>query len=119
MLEELTETIIPADSHSGGAKAAKVAAFIVSSVDAADRESWRHGLRLVDSASAKICGKPFVKATAAERVRAVESIAGDRFFQELKRQTVNGYYTSKIGILEELEYRGNGIHKDFSGCEAD
>src|SRR5580704_15395835 len=32
LVEELSETIIPADSHSGGAKAAKVADFIEQTV---------------------------------------------------------------------------------------
>jgi hypothetical protein len=40
-----------------------------------------------------------------------------RFFKELKRITVEGYYTSKIGIHDELQYKGNRILKEYVGCD--
>jgi hypothetical protein len=40
-----------------------------------------------------------------------------RFWIELKRMTVTGYYTSKIGIHDELEYKGNRILQEFVGCD--
>ena len=48
----------------------------------------------------------------------VEELAAKdpRFFQDLKRLTVAGYYTSRIGILDELEYKGNRVRQDFTGC---
>ena len=52
LVEELSETIIPADSHSGGAKAAKVADYIDQvlreSFDDNQKALWREGLRLID-----------------------------------------------------------------------
>ena len=49
------EMIIPADDHSPGARAAKVAAYIDSQLaeafDEADRTTWRDGLQLVDQLS--------------------------------------------------------------------
>src|SRR5882672_1926446 len=52
-VDELTETIIPADSHSGGAKAAKVVAYVDQvlreSVDETRRSDFREGLRLLDA----------------------------------------------------------------------
>src|SRR5882724_3533852 len=52
LVEELSETIIPADSHSGGAKAAKVANYIDQvlreSFDDNQKTLWRDGLRLLD-----------------------------------------------------------------------
>src|SRR5882724_5948820 len=48
LVEELSETIIPADSHSGGAKAAKVAGYIDQvlreSPDDSQKATWREGL---------------------------------------------------------------------------
>ena len=127
---ELTETILPADKHSGGAKAARVAEYIDGalhdSVDDKDRSLWREGLRLVDEMSRRHCGKLFVKASSAERVKVLEAASTRpkdsteaRFFQELKRLTVFGYYTSRTGIFDEMKYKGNRIHKEFSGCETD
>jgi hypothetical protein len=129
LVDELSETIIPADSHSGGAKAAKVADYIDQllreSPDDAQKALWREGLRLVDVMSQHYHGKSFVDASAEDRI-AVLTVLSDndrmtdlpevRFFIELKRQTVRGYYTSKIGIHDELEYKGNRILQEFAGC---
>jgi len=35
---------------------------------------------------------------------------------ELKRATIDGYYTSVIGIHQDLEYQGNQMVHDFKGC---
>ena len=130
LVEELSETIIPADAHSGGAKAAKVADFIEQtlrqSVDDNQKSTWREGLRLIDLMSQHYNGKSFVDSTANERI-AVLTILSDndhmtdvpevRFFRELKRLTTEGYYTSKIGIHDELEYKGNRILMEYVGCD--
>ena len=130
VVDELTETIIPADSHSGGAKAAKVADYIDQvlreSPDDSERTLWREGMRLVDLMSRHYNGKSFVDATPEDRI-AVLAVLSDhdkmtdlpevRFFLELKRLTVRGYYTSKIGIHDELEYKGNRINQEFVGCD--
>lgn len=129
---ELAEAIIPADAHSGGAKAAGVAAYIESvlrdTVEDGQKELWREGLRLVDGMSRRHCGKPFVKAGAGERTAVLEVLSANtgmttmpevRFFLDLKRLTVEGYYTSKIGIHDELRYKGNRVLKEFVGCNED
>src|SRR4029079_7394245 len=47
LVDELSEMIIPADDHSPGARAAKVAAYIdarlAEAFDEADRTRWREG----------------------------------------------------------------------------
>jgi hypothetical protein len=40
-----------------------------------------------------------------------------RFFLELKATTVFGYYTSKIGIHDEMEYKGNRVLTEYVGCD--
>jgi hypothetical protein len=130
MVEELSETIIPADSHSGGAKAAKVADYIEQvvgeSTDDAQRLLWHEGLRLVDVMTQHYAGKSFVNATPEERIRLLTVLSEHdqmtelpevRFFKELKHLTVTGYYTSKIGIHDELEYKGNRILQEYVGCD--
>jgi hypothetical protein len=130
LVDELSETIIPADSHSGGAKAAKVADYIDQTLretfDDTQKALWREGLRLVDMMSQHYSGKSFVNATPEQRT-AVLTVLSDndkmtdlpevRFFIELKRLTVRGYYTSKIGIHDELEYKGNRILQEYVGCD--
>ncbi len=130
LVDELSETIIPADSHSSGAKAAKVADYIDQllreSLDDNQKALWREGLRLVDVMCRHYSGKSFVDASPEEKT-AVLTVLSDndrmtdlpevRFFIELKRLTVRGYYTSKIGIHDELEYKGNHILQEFVGCD--
>src|SRR4051795_1250915 len=66
-VDELTETIIPADNHSGGAKAAKVVAYVDQmlreSVDEIRRVNFREGLRLVDLMIRHKSGKSFVDSS--------------------------------------------------------
>ena len=40
-----------------------------------------------------------------------------RFFVLLKSRVVNAYYTSEIGIRQELDYRGNVYQAEFSGVD--
>ena len=39
------------------------------------------------------------------------------FFGELKHATAQAYYTSKIGIHQEMEYKGNVMLQEFVGYE--
>jgi hypothetical protein len=130
MIEELSETIIPADSHSGGAKAAKVADFIDQrireSVDEHQKALWREGLVLMESMSQHYNGKSIVQSSADEKIAILKVLSDNehltelpevQFFHELKRLTVRGYYTSKIGIHDDLEYKGNRILMEFVGCD--
>ncbi len=129
LIEELSETIIPADSHSGGAKAAKVADFIEQTVrestDDQQKAIWREGLRLMESMSQHYNGKSFIAASAEEKIAVLKVLSDNeqltelpevQFFRALKRLTVRGYYTSKIGIHDELEYKGNRVLMEYLGC---
>ncbi len=129
LVEEVSETIIPADSHSGGAKAARVADYIEQvlrqSTDENQRSTWHEGLRLIDLMSQHYTGKSFVDATPEERITVLTVLSENdhmtdlpevRFFREIKELTVFGYYTSKIGIHDELEYKGNRVLTEYVGC---
>jgi len=131
MVDELTEIIIPTDAHSPGAKAAEVAAFIDARVAEAfepeTRETWRNGLKLVDQISETLNGTSFIKASAEQRIAVVRQMAKgemnpqqpeQHFFVQLKEWTARGYYTSKIGIHTEMEYKGNTYQQEFSGFDA-
>jgi len=134
LLDELTETIIPTDSHSPGARAAKVAAYIDSRlaeaylpVEADVQQRWRDGLRRVDALSQEMNGTTFMVASPEKRVavltrmagneKAKEPTADEKFFRELKGTTVHGYYTSEIGIHQEMEYKGNTLQQEYAGEE--
>lgn len=106
VVDELTEMIIPADEKSGGAKAARVADFIDSTLAEAfeqqHRDLWRKGLQ------------PFLSSTPEQHLAMLTEMSGkdDLFFHDLKALTVRGYYTSKIGIHDDLGYLGNTYQRD-------
>lgn len=108
VVEELCEMIIPADEKSAGAKAARVADYIDSTLaeafEPAEREDFRAGL------------KPYLDAPANQRLALLTSAslaekspgtAAELFFRLLKEHTIRGYYTSRIGIHDDLDYQGN------------
>ena len=37
-------------------------------------------------------------------------------FKAIKSMTADGYYTSKVGLIDELGYTGNSVHTEFPAC---
>jgi len=130
MLDELTEIIIPADAHSPGARGAQVAAYIdarlAEAFEQQERDDWRKGLKVVNDLSKEINGRIFMEAAPEHRIALVTRMARNEmhpkapeeiFFRELKHSTAHAYYTSKIGIHQEMEYKGNVMLQEFVGYE--
>ena len=55
---------------------------------------------------------PLSDAVDHERVEN----AGERFFRLMKSMTADGYYTSRIGLVQELGYKGNTVLAAFPEC---
>jgi hypothetical protein len=130
LLDELSEMIIPADAHAPGARAAKVAAYIDARLaeawDQKDKETWRAGLKLVEQLSREANGKPFLQSSPDERLAILTRMAQNEgkpqspeeaFFAALKFRVVHAYYTSEIGIRQEIEYKGNIYLTEFVGFD--
>ena len=129
LTEELTEAIIPADEKSGGAKAARVAEYIDATLaeafDQSDRDTWRSGLVRVDALAREVHGAPFLKCTPEQRIAVLTKMSAneanpktpeEHFFRELKSRTIHAYYTSKIGIHDDIGYLGNTYQQgDYAG----
>ncbi len=125
---EMSERIIPADEHSPGAKAAAVNEYIdlvVSESPEATKQVWREGLAAINKMSRDKFAKPFADASADQQIDLLKQISKnerspqtveERFFRTIKYATVDGYYTSEIGIQKELHYKGNSYLKEFIGC---
>lgn len=125
---ELAERIIPADESSGGAKAARVNEYIdlvVSESPEFTKQTWREGLAAINKMSRDKFGKAFADASVEQQVALLTEISKnernpttleERFFRTAKYATVDGYYTSRIGIHDELKYKGNSYLKEFTGC---
>jgi len=130
LLDELTEMMIPADDHSPGARAAKVAAYIdyrvAEAFEPKEKETWRNGLKLVDALSTKLHGHTFLEAAPEQRMAVLTQMSHHEmspktpeevFFGELKHATARAYYTSKIGIHQDIGYKGNTMLEEFVGTE--
>ncbi len=130
MLDELSEMIIPTDAHSPGARAANVAAFIDARLAEAwedkARTDWRAGLALIDRLSQEANGASFMKSSPEQRLAVLTRMAQneakpqkpeEQFFNELKSRVVYAYYTSEIGIKQDMEYQGNTYQTEFAGYD--
>jgi len=132
LLDELTELLIPADDHSPGARGARVAGYIdgrlAESLEPDWQALWRSGLEAVEGLSRELNGQSFLHATPDQRTAVLSRMAAgesdpktplEHFFKELKRWTVRAYYTSKIGIHVDQEYKGNVYQRgEFAGFDA-
>lgn len=127
-LIEMSERIIPADDSSPGARAAKVNEYIdliISQSPEPTKQTWREGLAAVNKMSSERFGKPFADAGVDQQIEVLKEISKnekapqtmeEKFFRTIKYATVDGYYTSEIGIHKELHYKGNTFLKEFTGC---
>jgi Gluconate 2-dehydrogenase subunit 3 len=124
----ISDLIIPTDEHSPGARAAGVFDFIdlmVSQSSNEVRALWREGLAAVDRMSNLQFSAPFSRTGEEKQISLLKTISRnerqpntieERFFVAIKGMTVDGYYTSQIGIHQDLRYKGNAYLKDFQGC---
>lgn len=128
LLIEMSERIIPKDDNSGGAKDARVSEYIDMVASIANdqiKKDWRDGIAAINKMSRDMSGKDFADSTEQQQVQLLTVISKnemkpqtteEKFFKLMKSATVDGYYTSKIGIHDELKYRGNSYIKEFTGC---
>jgi hypothetical protein len=125
----LTELIIPA-TDTPGAKAALVNRFIdhvLSTADPKERAEFIRGLTWLDDRCRARTGKDVASATAAELTDVVTLLAvegtgaaadapGIAFFRAIKSMTITGYYTTEIGLRQELGDDGRMMLGAFEGC---
>jgi hypothetical protein len=125
----LAELIIPT-TDTPGAKAALVDRFIdnvMANARPADKERFLTGLAWMDTRSTALYGKAFAAATPAQQTElltklaapsghAAEDAPGVPFFTAMKGMTISGYYSTKIGLEQELGDNGQLFNPTFVGC---
>lgn len=126
----LTELIIP-ETDTPGAKAALVNRFIdqvLQNAPPAERTSFLRGLAWMDRRSRALYKKDFASASGPDQVALLtrlsaagnpdkEETAGREFFQAIKAMTIAGYYTTEIGLRQELGDSGQLFLPRFPGCD--
>ena len=127
-ITELASLIIPTD-ETPGAREAKVNEYIDLIVGESPFEVQKiflDGLAWLDKTSKERHKKNFVDLSNAQQVGLLTEISKikipapheatqAKFFKAIKDMTIDGFYTSKIGI-EELGYVGNTVLDEFPGC---
>jgi hypothetical protein len=125
----LAELIIP-ETDTPGAKAARVNRFVdqvLTDAPAPVRESFIRGLSWIDSRTRELFKQPFLAASAEQQIALLtrisvegnpdaEAAIGRELFQAIKGMTINGYYTSEIGLRQELGDNGQLFLPQFPGC---
>jgi gluconate 2-dehydrogenase gamma chain len=129
-LQQLCDTILPADSDSGGALEAGAPEFIdlLTSENSEYQSRLGGGLKWLDSTCSTRFGKAYLGCSPQQQKEILDLIAYRKnaehdeslndavdFFSFLRNFTADGFFTSKIGI-KYLGYKGNTFLVDFPGC---
>lgn len=125
----LTELIIP-ETDTPGAKAALVNRFVdhvLATAAPPERAEFLRGLGWLDERCRARFGKDVAGASPAELTAlltplaeegtpAPEDAPGVAFFRAIKSMTISGYYTTEIGLRQELGEDGRMVLAAFEGC---
>jgi len=125
-LQAFTELLIPTD-ETPGAREAHCAHFIDFVLDASTgiapdtQRQWRDALSALKTAG-------FHAADAAGRAAIVAAIARPEVdrgashpaysaYRLIKQQNTFAFFTSRAGMIETLDYRGNSVNAEFPACD--
>lgn len=125
----VAEHIIPT-TDTPGARAARVDQFVDYTLDAATpavRERFLEGLQWLDGRSRAQFGNAFSAATSAQQIDLLTRLSADdaasregevgaQFFAAIKSMTITGYYSTEIGLRQELGDPGQLVLARFDGC---
>ncbi len=131
-VEVLTEMVLPTDEKPG-AKDAKVANYIdfvvysAAEFEPALQKQWIDGLGLLGKLSGNKYGKPFLEISPSQREELLTEMSvpehdptarhpGFPFYRLLKSMTLEAFFTSKVGLMDFLDYKGLAFLTSFPGC---
>lgn len=123
----LVELVIPT-TDTPGAKAALVDRYIdgvLGTASSGVRNQFLAGLAWMDTRSRALFNAPFNEAAPAQQIdlltrvsmeNSTEDPTGVQFFTAIKSMTITGYYTTEIGLREELGNNFPLAILTFEGC---
>ena len=127
LVTTLAELILP-ETDTPGARAAQVNRhfdLVLDDETPTVQRAFRDGLRWVEAASRERFNANFVDAGEQRQIELLTEMSessgnipspGHAFFRDIWERTVFAYYTSKIGIHDELEYKGKTPLAEWRGC---
>jgi hypothetical protein len=125
----LVELIIPT-TDTPGARTALVDRYVDSVLVSArkeDRDRFLAGLKWLDARSSTLFRSAFIGSTPAQQADLLTRLSaegagnheprtGVEFFTAIKTMTIAGYYTTEIGLRQELGDDGRLMLAAFEGC---
>jgi hypothetical protein len=125
----VSELIIP-QTDTPGATAAKVNQYIDAVLAEARpdvRDPFLQGIAWLDLRCENRFGTRFVNAPPARQIELLTALSsaadpspedkpGVDFFTAIKGMTITGYYTSEVGLKEEIGDDGQVFFVEFKGC---
>jgi len=122
-LRAFTEILIPTDDTPGAREAhcAHFIDFLLQASPPAPQKRWRDAMRALKEAG-------FHDAPVPQRLALVEAISKPErdhtathpayfAYKLIKDQNTFAFYTSRAGMIEALDYKGNAFNATFPACE--
>jgi hypothetical protein len=118
-LEAYTEILIPTDETPGAREAhcAHYIDYVLASADEVPemQKEWREALALLKEIG-------FHAADEKGRAALVEKMSSPQdkhygVFRLIKKQNAFAFYTSRAGLVENLDYRGDSYNEVFPACK--
>jgi hypothetical protein len=128
-ISRIADLIIP-DTETPGAIGAGVPGYldIVIARDTDQQLLVADGLRWLDTESNRLAEKNFIELSEEQQLSILEPLCeacdadsnnrarNVQFFSLIKKLTADGYYTSRIGLIEELQYKGDKVLPSYPSC---
>lgn len=114
----LCDTIIPR-TKTPGARDARVHEIIDENlvVRSAQKATWKMGIAEANVVSRRMVQADFADAGDGNQAAVMAELAAkSKFFEVLKNATVDAYYSTKEGLMTELEWDAAKPMAKFEGC---
>jgi hypothetical protein len=123
-LQAFTEILIPTDEDPG-AREAYCAHFIdfvlyASTEEPKTQSAWRHAMELLKQTGFYSADSPrrleIVREMAAPESDSEAKHAAYSAYRFIKQQNTFAFYTSRVGTIDTLHYKGNSYNISFPAC---
>jgi glucoside 3-dehydrogenase (cytochrome c) hitch-hiker subunit len=124
----VSDLLIP-DTDTPGAKAAQANRFIdllLAGGEEEEKRNYVEALNWLDGHCLGLYGKPFTDLARSQQEDVLtllthknsnpEIAYGVEMFGRIKGSIVDAYYSSKIGLVQELKYQTDPFQTSFPGC---
>jgi hypothetical protein len=86
------------------------------------QDQFKRGLSYLDEQAHTVSGSSFAELTEQQQTAILKALSADSdtaksgFFKMAKDLTIDGYYKSEAGLVQELGFKGNTFRSSFPGC---